>query len=237
MSQYTIQIGIAKTGKYASRESGDTIEMVERPAGGISVVVVDGQGSGKAAKALSMIVSSRAVAMLAEGVRDGAVVRGLNDILFAMRRGQVSASLDLLSIDTKTQTLVVSRMSVTPVVVRVGGEFTVLSPTERVLGTHHLAGPEVQTWDLEPGMVVIACTDGVIGAGRKSGDGDFDVVRWLYDQPADQSADDLADAALGEALRRDAMKPGDDMALAVIRVVEGAAEPAVRRVSLDLPLV
>ena len=236
MPALTLQVGIAKTGKYASRESGDTIEVVERPAGGISVVVVDGQGSGRAAKSLSMIVSARAVSMLSEGVRDGAVVRGLNDILFAMRHGQVSASLDLLSIDMKTQSLVISRMSVTPLVVRSGGEFVVLAPTERPLGVHHLAGPEVQEWALEPGMVVIACTDGVTGSGKKGGLGEFDLARWLYDQSANLSAEQLAEAALDEALRRDGAKAGDDMAIAVLRVVDGATEPIIRRLTVDLPL-
>src|SRR5918997_1197746 len=48
-----VDIGIAKVAKYAVRDSGDTVEVVERPGGGISVVLVDGQGSGAAAKALS----------------------------------------------------------------------------------------------------------------------------------------------------------------------------------------
>ena len=59
-----IDLSIAKTNKYASRESGDTAELVERPAGGLSVVVVDGQGSGQAAKTLSLLISSKAVALL-----------------------------------------------------------------------------------------------------------------------------------------------------------------------------
>ena len=45
-----IQIAVAKTNKYASMESGDTLEVVERPNGGLSVVLSDGQTSGKGAK-------------------------------------------------------------------------------------------------------------------------------------------------------------------------------------------
>jgi hypothetical protein len=37
-----IQIAVAKTNKYASTESGDTVEVVERPHGGFSVVLADG---------------------------------------------------------------------------------------------------------------------------------------------------------------------------------------------------
>jgi len=51
-----IQIAAAKTNKYATPESGDTLEMVERPNGGVSVVLADGQSSGRGAKAVSTLV-------------------------------------------------------------------------------------------------------------------------------------------------------------------------------------
>ena len=50
-----IDVAVVKTNKYASRESGDTVEIVERPGGGISVIMADGQGSGRAAKTLSLL--------------------------------------------------------------------------------------------------------------------------------------------------------------------------------------
>lgn len=99
-----VDVGVAKTEKYASRESGDTVELVERPGGGFSIAMIDGQGSGKAAKTLSLLLSSKAVGLLKDGVRDGAVARATHDYLFAFRHGQVSATFDLLSIDMKTQT-------------------------------------------------------------------------------------------------------------------------------------
>ena len=50
MPDLEIQVAAAKIGKYATSESGDTLEMIERPHGGVSLVLVDGQRSGKAAK-------------------------------------------------------------------------------------------------------------------------------------------------------------------------------------------
>ena len=87
-----ITLAIAKTNKYASRESGDTAELIERPGGGFSVVTVDGQGSGGAAKTLSLLITAKAVSLLKEGVRDGAVARAVHDYLFAYRHGKVSAT-------------------------------------------------------------------------------------------------------------------------------------------------
>ena len=85
---FEVQVAVAKTHKYANRESGDTVELVERPTGGFSVVLVDGQGSGQAAKTLSLLVSAKAVAMLKDGARDGVVARAVHDYLHAFRRGR-----------------------------------------------------------------------------------------------------------------------------------------------------
>lgn len=50
-----IRVAVAKVGKYAAGISGDSVEVVERPrGGGVSVIIVDGQGgSGRAAKRTS----------------------------------------------------------------------------------------------------------------------------------------------------------------------------------------
>ena len=37
-----VQIAAEKINKYATSESGDTVEVVERPRGGVSIVVADG---------------------------------------------------------------------------------------------------------------------------------------------------------------------------------------------------
>ena len=97
MPQLDVQVAVAKIGKYATSESGDSLEMIERPRGGLSLVLVDGQRSGKAAKSISNIVARKAIALLAEGVRDGAVARAAHDYLRAIRGGKVSATLNIVS--------------------------------------------------------------------------------------------------------------------------------------------
>src|SRR5512139_23869 len=102
-----LDVAVAKTRKYATPESGDTIEMIERPLGGLSLVVVDGQRSGRSAKAISNIVARKAISLLADGVRDGAAARAAHDYLRTIRAGQVSATLDIVSVDLATRTVVV----------------------------------------------------------------------------------------------------------------------------------
>src|SRR5918998_5042558 len=166
----TIDFAIAKTNKYASRESGDTAELVERPNGGVSVVCVDGQGSGPAAKTLSLLVTSKAVALLKEGVRDGAVARGVHDHLFAFRHGKVSASLDILSVDLWTNTVVVTRNGTVPMLIGCAGVYDLVHGEAGPIGRYHLTRPTVLQWPLEAGLQIVLFTDGVAAAGGRERD-------------------------------------------------------------------
>jgi serine phosphatase RsbU (regulator of sigma subunit) len=229
-----IDIGVAKTNKYASRESGDTVEVVERPTGGISVVIADGQGSGRAAKALSLMVTARAVSMLKDGVRDGAVARGVGDALFAMRGGQVSATLDILSADARSGALVATRNSSSPMLVGFAGSFELVAGTAEVLGVRYLGRPDVRSWPLEPGLWAMVGTDGIFGDEPGSGAAAMrDLARRLS---ADAEAQEVADAVLAAAIGRDGGKPRDDMSAAVVRIAAHEDEPRIRRMSVRLPL-
>ena len=53
-----VQFAVAKISKYATQESGDTLEMIERPSGGLSFVLVDGQRSGRSAKIISNMATT-----------------------------------------------------------------------------------------------------------------------------------------------------------------------------------
>ena len=58
---------VSKIRKYATSSSGDTVEVVERPNGGLSVVMADGQSSGRGAKWISTMVVRRVISLLADG--------------------------------------------------------------------------------------------------------------------------------------------------------------------------
>src|SRR5512144_3010821 len=112
-----VQIAVAKVRKYATSSSGDTVEVVERPQGGVSVVLADGQSSGRGAKWISSLVVRKVIALLAEGVRDGAAARAASDYLYTERKGKVSATLNILSVDKQTSTLVITRNNPVPALI------------------------------------------------------------------------------------------------------------------------
>ncbi len=230
-----IDLAIAKTNKYASRESGDTAEVVERAGGGISVVVVDGQGSGRAAKPLSFMVTATAVALLLEGVRDGAVARAAHDGLFAFRHGQVSATFDLLSVDLRSGTLVVTRNATTPLLLDEDGGWRERPPEGGPIGLYPLTRPEVFELPLAGGLGAVVATDGVFAAGRPPTPDRFDLCTFARSL-ADLPAQELADRLLAEAVRRDGGKPADDMTVVALRLLDHGEASLVRRLHLQVPL-
>jgi len=112
-----VHLAVAKTNKYATSDSGDSVEVVERPNGGISVVMADGQSSGRGAKQISSLVVRKVISLLSEGVRDGAAARAASDYLFTERKGKVSATLNIVSIDMQTATMVITRNNPLPVLI------------------------------------------------------------------------------------------------------------------------
>lgn len=231
-----IDVAVVKTNKYASRESGDTVEIVERPGGGISVIMADGQGSGRAAKTLSLLVTAKVSALLKEGVRDGASARAANDFLFAMRNGQVSATLDILSVDLKTGTIVITRNSETACYIRTAEGSEVSASAERPLGIYPRTRPWAAEIPVGPGVRVILVSDGVTNSGRRTGMPPIDLKAISENAGPQASAADIADLALGEAIARDGRKPADDMSVVALTLPEHDQATLVRRMGVQVPL-
>jgi serine phosphatase RsbU (regulator of sigma subunit) len=232
-----VQVAAAKVGKYATPESGDTLEMVERPHGGLSIVLADGQRSGRAAKAISNIVVRKAVALLTEGVRDGAVARAAHDYLFLHRGGKVSATLDIVSIDLVSHTLVVSRNSHCPVIVVKNGQLLLLDEPSAPIGIYSGTKPVITQLPLEAETHLVFFTDGILEAGRQP-DRQLDVATLVQELLAD-AADNpqaLADALLERAVTADQGRPHDDISVVVVAVIPRDQKDGVRRMSVSFPI-
>ena len=173
-----IQIAVAKTNKYATSESGDTLEVVERPNGGVSVVLADGQTSGRGAKVISSMVVRKVITLLAEGVRDGAAARAASDQLYTERAGKVSATLNVLSADLQTSTIVITRNNRSPVFIAQGDRIECLSSESIPIGTSRNVRPSISEVPLEDRTTVVMYTDGITNAGDRYGES-FDLCTLL----------------------------------------------------------
>lgn len=232
-----IDVGVAKTEKYASRESGDTVELVERPSGGVSIVMIDGQGSGKAAKTLSLLLSSKAVSLVKEGVRDGVVARATHDFLFAFRHGQVSATLDLLSIDLKTRTIVITRNAEAPMILQAEGCVEVLPAQSGPIGRYRWTKPSVNEIPMRSGTDIVLFTDGIPHSGRRSNLPALDLAEWAEAHLGrGLAAQNIADALLAAVMARDNGRPTDDMAVVALSLHPESEQTPIRRMQLQVHL-
>lgn len=232
-----LQIAVAKTGKYAVPESGDTVEMTERPHGGLSLVMVDGQRSGSSAKLISNLVARKAIALLAEGARDGVAARAAHDYLRTHRRGQVTAELFIVSVDLVSRTLVVSRNSRNPAILVQNAQIVMLDQVSEIIGIYPNTKPIIHQAPLETGLTLVVFTDGIWTAGERYGQSlDLvDLVRQHVQQAAG-TAQVLADAILHEAVRLDQGRPTDDMSVLVLQIVPNADHHQARHLSVTFPL-
>ncbi len=231
-----IQIAVAKINKYAVSQSGDTLEVVERPNGGLSVVLADGQSSGRGAKVVSMMVVRKVIGLLAEGVRDGAAARAASDALFAEKAGKVSSTLNIASVDMQTQTIVLARNNPSPVYIVRGESVEMLEGKSQPIGVARNTRPLISEIPLEAGLTVVMYTDGLVHAGERRGQ-PMDVGMTLQglledNNPASQ---EIADALLAQAMRLDDNRPVDDISVVVMRVMTRQGDD-VRRMSVRLPI-
>jgi hypothetical protein len=233
-----LQFAAAKISKYATSESGDTLEMIERPHGGISMVLVDGQRSGRAAKAISNVVARKAVQLLSEGVRDGAAARAAHDYLFTYRGGKVSATLNILSADILSKTIVISRNNPSPVIVHTAADgLYLLNEPSDVVGVNRNVKPIISEVPLAVGTVVVAFTDGLIHAGGYNPADCLDPVAIVAGMLAEgiYEPKQIVDRLLDEAVALDKGRPRDDISVMSMAVLEGSGEEP-RRINGRLPL-
>ncbi|HNK64261.1 MAG TPA: SpoIIE family protein phosphatase [Anaerolineales bacterium] len=231
-----IQIAVAKVNKYAVSESGDTLEVVERPTGGLSVVLADGQTSGRGAKAISMMVVRKVIGLIAEGVRDGAAARAASDTLFTEKAGKVTSTLNIASVDLHSKTIVLTRNNPAPMYICRGEEIEAHSEESVSLGTSRNVRPLITELGIEPGLTVVMFSDGISHAGERRGQ-PMEVRQVLLSmlEEQDPSPQQLADGLLAQAVRLDDNRPADDISVVVLKVSMRAGDE-VRRMNVRLPI-
>ncbi|GBE57647.1 stage II sporulation protein E [bacterium BMS3Abin01] len=239
-----LDIAVSKIDKFGVSPSGDSVEITERPTGGLSVVLSDGQGSGEAAKAISSFVVSKAISLIADGARDGAVARAVHDALYARRRAQVSATLTIISADTNHGQLLVSRNSNCPVLVLPGGEGEEQAPEQVVLdadsspiGTQRMIKPHVEQFPLMIPRTVVAFSDGILSAGRGRGRRmKIGELTGLAEGLSRQPVSEISRKILGRAVERDQQRPADDISVVVLKISRRTEDRQIREMWVRYPL-
>jgi len=231
-----VQIAVSKVNKYASSESGDTLEAIERPNGGLSVVLADGQTSGRGAKAVSMMVVRKVIGLLAEGVRDGAAARAASDTLFTDKQGKVICTLNIASVDLHSGTIVLTRNNPASIFLSRGGKTDCLAAESVPLGTSRDVRPVITEIEIETDLTIVIYTDGLTHAGERRGQ-PMDVCEVIHSllEEQDPTPQELADSLLNYAVKLDENRPADDISVLVLKVVPRTGDE-VRRMGIRLPI-
>jgi len=232
-----LQVAAAKVARHGQAESGDTLEMIERPGGGFSFVLVDGQGSGWGAKSLSNLVVTRAMAQLKDGARDGVAARTAHDYLYTYRMGQEAATLNIVSVDFQTNSILVSRNNPAPffVIDRLG--VRTYGESSQPIGIHPMTKPQIVDVPIKPDLYVVVFTDGLLKAGERFGE-DVEIGNFLAGWSVDRGlgAQALCDQLLARALELDRSEPTNDMTILVLAAIEQPVESSARRLQVSFPL-
>ncbi len=232
---HRVEVAWSKMPKGGLGQSGDSIELVERPLGGLTLILADGQGSGPGARRISRMVAMKAVQLIADGSRDGAVARAVQDMLYTAREGRVTATLALLSVDLHTHTLVIARNAPCPVMVRQEGRVFHLEGHAEVIGTYRKTRPAMTELPADTDSVLLTYSDGLMHAGRRYG-ATIEWERWesrlttLQAKDIQQFVGDLMDHALD--LERD--RPSDDISIMAL-ALRGDDESALRNLYASIP--
>ncbi len=239
-----VQIAAAKVAKYATSESGDTLEIIERANGGLSLVLADGQRSGRAAKTISNLVARKAISLLAEGARDGVAARATHDYLFAARKGKVRADLQIISLDLITQTIIVSRNTDCPVAIcRPGEPLTWIDASSEPIGLYPGTKPTITELSIVPQFLLVSFTDGLLHAGSRHAEKSrvppfvtSAIESFSSGSQAPTDVQPLTDRLLAEAMRLEQGRPADDISVVALYVCPRPAGDAARRMAVRFPL-
>lgn len=231
-----IDVDVAKVPKHGADISGDTADVIERRDGGLSLIMADGMGSDAQAKFASSYVVTKAMALIAEGTRDGAACRAAHDALYSTREGKSEVGLVIVSADFATKSLVISRNSLCPVLVKRGDELLVYQEQVSHIGTEQMVKPNIYVLDLVPDTVVVTFTDGFMRCGGK-GPAGWELKDIIMEVKHDlkKKPGSVAMTLLDRALERDKGKPRDDISVAVMSVTPHTAVHKIRRMQVSMP--
>lgn len=230
-----LQAAISKTARYSSVSQGDKVEIIERPRGGISIIMAEGKLSGHRSRSIAMKTVHSILSLIASGMHDGAASRMVLSNIFEDHKGKAQVSLSIISCDLESQSIVITKNNATPVVTVFEGTAEYLR-FDGTVETDHTLTPSVFQFEIEEGRDFILVSDGILQAGTQYEQTlDLRVLvesLFEYDEPPVQ---EIADAILTQAISQDLGRPHDDMTVTVLRISPSPSSN-IRRECVHFPI-
>jgi hypothetical protein len=214
-----ILLGIAKVNKFAVPGSGDGIEVMGRPAGGITAILTDGHGGGRSVSSISTMAAIKTAQLVADGVRDGSVARSVYDYFAAVQDGNFSIAMTMISADTESGNLIVCRNTNSLLMVRHEFGVDIYDEPAQSIGTHKNAKSVMIQRPLEEGLLVATFSDGLLNAGRKRGRSlDLKLLVRQLEESRPGDVQYLSESILDRAMALDSYQASDHMSVIVMGI-------------------
>ncbi len=232
-----IEIGAAKTSHYDSIDSEETTEIIERPSGGQTLVYCSGQHGGTKSKTISSLIVKRILEKITENFRDSTAIKNISDLIYRAYSGETWGDLCMLSADFESETIVVSRCTSFPVYYYRRGSLNAWNTPAEPIGSIKGLHPSITEIPIEPGTVIVMLSEGILSAGRTTGeDGAIvDLILNIAEESSEFTADKMADFFLQQAIRSDLNKPHEDMT-AIVMKVDDQGDCIRRRCFMSCPI-
>jgi serine phosphatase RsbU (regulator of sigma subunit) len=231
-----IEAAISKIDRYGSNEQGNIVEIIERPNGGISIIMAEGKLSGERSKAVTMKAGHDILSLISEGINDGASARVVLSRIKSEHRENALVNVSIISCDLQSSTIVITKNSPVPVLIYEKGESRILplviNPDEQ------LYDPIVYQFEFKMEQTFIMISEGLQNAGA-SNQNQIDLITAIDSinedencaPPVQRVSDNLLNLAIGHDLGR----PRDDMTAIVLKVSQASTKD-IRREYVCFPI-
>lgn len=231
-----IQVAIAKIDRYSSNEEGNKVEIIERPNGGISIILAEAKLDGSSSKGVTMKAVHAVLNLIAEGVPDGASARVVLQRIRDEHRETAEVKISIISCDLLSKTIVITKNNPLPVLIYEEGESRFLPVDEDLESRRY--DPEVYQFEFQLGQTFILITEGVQNAGAFN-ENNIDLrtaLGSIYDDDNDEPIiQDIAENLLKQAIGHDSGRPRDDMTVVALKV-SPATTKDIRREYVCFPI-
>ena len=212
-----IQIGVAKTTKADSPVSGDSNLQTKLDDGKYLLALSDEMGSGPEARKSSKIAIKMLERLLEAGFDKDISIKLINSTLIANLEDDMYATLDIAILDLFKGNLEFIKNGACPTFVKRNKEIQILKSLSLPTGIVENADLTVYDYDLQPGDILVMCTDGIIESNTEYVNKEL-WVKYLLEDIQTNDAQQIADLILSEAIDNNYGKQKDDMTVIVAKV-------------------
>ena len=217
--KYGVQIGIAKSTKEGSSVSGDSSIHIKLDDGKYLLALSDGMGSGPEAMKSSKIAIKMLERLLTAGFEKDVSLQLINSTISANTDDDMFATLDIEILDLFKGNMEFIKNSACPTYVKRGRQVQLLKSMSLPTGILSDIDLVVYDYDLQPGDILVMCTDGVLDSNKEYLNREL-WLKYLLEDMETEDAQKMADIIIGEAIDNDFGKQKDDMTVMVAKIGE-----------------